>query len=172
MKRILILLAIGVVLISISILWFGTITIQPQPIPFKQSEFYKTDYQSTNYLLINVWSVGTKTLLEENPELKTTIESKNIHYITFSTYKDSTKLATKLKNNLVLKTYDKTLKNFASRDAILQKIGLDGINNSDDLIKLNVVKTLYTALIKNKKILKFVYGYDFNTIKTWMDSIN
>lgn len=173
MKKFLILLVVAAVLILISILWFGNITFKPQhKIPFEQSKFYKTYYHSNDYLLINVWSAGTETLLEKIPELKTVLESKNINYITLSTYKDSTKLTTKLKNNPVLKTYDQTLKNFASRDAILEKIGLDGVNNSDDIIKFDVVKTPYTVLMKNEKILKSIYGYDFDTIKNWIDSIN
>lgn len=169
MKKFIIFLIAIILIICAFFLFFGKFNIKKNKsnntIPFKESHFYKNYFNTNDVLIINVWSKGSGTLIEQLPEFTKFQEENDLKYVTFSTESDSILLNKYLSNNKLLKGSDITLLNLGSRDSIFNSIGISGLNNGSSFIKINANITPYIAIIKDKKIIYKANEYNLLKIE-------
>lgn len=138
------------------VILFGKISIKQtkEKSSLEESSFYKNYYSKEDLLLINVWSIGSQSILEGNPKIEEIVNNNEVSLITISTEEDTLKLKGYLLNKPIVKTKDITLQNYTARDRIFEVIEFSDYKKGlSNIVTFSVKKTPYTVLIKNKEII-------------------
>ncbi len=172
MKKILIAFGLLILVVATIFIVLGDFKTKPNQNskPLNQTEFYNKFYNNDNKILIvNVWSIGSRTIMQENSDLLAYIKENNIDYVSLSTSTDISKIKNNFKDNESLRKYDLSITDFNGLDKIFEVIKFKDIDNN--LVKVDFKITPYTAIIKNKKVYYTANEVDIEKIKQIINNI-
>jgi hypothetical protein len=171
MKKILIAFGVLFVILMAIFLMIGDYKITPNQNskPLTQTVFYNKFYNTDKILIVNVWSTGIKTIVQEDDSLLSYFESNNIEFISLSTSTDFSKIKKNFKGYESLRKYDLTQTDFDGLAKIFEVIKFKDIN--DNLVKVSFDITPYIVIIKNKKVYYTANEVDIKKIKQIVNTI-
>lgn len=123
---------------------------------FESSSFNKLYFDSDKYLIINVWDSGSGNIFDHLLTFEKDIDTSKVNLVTLCIENDLERLRNKKKRNL---KRDITLDNLAIRNDILKIIEYP-TDEKKGIIQINVRRTPYLALVKDKKLIYSSYKYN------------
>ena len=171
MKKLLIATGFVILVLIVIFITIGNFKVNPNQNSksLEQTEFYNKFYNTDKILLINVYSTGINTILQEDSSLQKYIEENNIDFISLSTSTDVSKIKNNFEENKFIERYDLTIKDFSALDKIFEVIKFKDIDNN--LIKVSFKITPYIVIIKDKKVLYSSNELNMKEIKNTISKI-
>lgn len=165
MKKVLIVFGLLFIAIATIFIFIGDFKFNPDQNskPLNQTQFYTKFYNTNELLIINVWSIGSQTIMQEDSDLLAYIEKNGFKYVSLSTATNLGKVKNNFKDDKSLVKYDLTTTDFSGLDKIFEVIKFKDIDNN--FFKVSFKITPYIVIIKNKKIFYTSNELDIDEIK-------